>query len=68
MFYVLHASDGATTYRINTDLIAYIASRPSVDAGRMVAEIAFSGGAEVKLALEMSVWEKFVCVLHTKPA
>jgi hypothetical protein len=68
MFCVLHESVGSTTYRINTNLIAYIASTPGADTGKVSVKIGFSTGEPLKLILDQSPWDKFLEVLHKEDA
>jgi hypothetical protein len=64
MFYVLNETNSPKTHRVNTSRIAHIASAPSPEPGRILAEIQFTGGASLNLTLDQTVWEKFTAFLH----
>ena len=65
MFLKLIETNSKTHY-INTALIAVVAIGPSGDKKQTVAEIKFSGGAEVELLLDNAQWAKFQAVLEPK--
>ena len=65
MFHVLNGPN-SRAYRVNTKLITYVESWPSLEDERVMVEIRFSGDTKLSLTLDTSVWENFLRALQTE--